>query len=476
MKPNILIVDDDRSFRILTETALASEGFDVRVCPTLRRAREELYSAAPDVLILDRRLPDGDGIDLLREISSTGTVATAVIVVTAYGDVDSAVSAMQAGAVDYLTKPTSIADLLIKIQKVLETRGLKERLALADVANRKPPEVEPQSPALRRVHAELERLSRSPQTPALLLGPSGAGKQYAAELLHRLTHPEQNAPFVDVNCAALPEQLVESELFGHERGAFTDAKATRRGLIEMASGGTLFLDEVTELPEASQAKLLKFLDSGRFRRLGGQREIEVELRILAATNRDIHELVAAGRFREDLYHRLSVFIVRVPALSERREDIPLLAKSFVEFFGRRVKKRIAGISDAALAALCRYDFPGNVRELRNIIERAVILSAGPILEESSLVIESRRISAARPAGFFNVDVLPDGSVPSLESVERAYVARVLEQMNGRRMLTAQVLGVSYPTFLKRLREFGMSGDDLHRSDSDLSQIAVNGKA
>ena len=300
----------------------------------------------------------------------------------------------------------------------------------------------------------------------LLLGQSGAGKQFAAELLHRLTYAEREAaPFVDINCAALPEQLVESELFGHERGAFTDAKTTRRGLIEMAHGGTLFLDEVTELPETSQAKLLKFLDSGRFRRLGGQREIEVELRVIVATNRDIQGLVEHGHFREDLYHRLAVYVVRVPALSKRREDIPLLAKSFVDFFGKRVKKRITGISEGALAALRRYDFPGNVRELRNIIERAVILSPGPVLEESSIVLAQPRLPSARPAGFFTVETSDDGSPPSLEAVERAYVVRVLEHMSGRRLIAAQALGVSYPTFLKRLREFGMpENEQAHRSE------------
>jgi two-component system response regulator AtoC len=460
VKPTILIVDDDRSFRILTETALAGEGFEVRSAATLRKAREELDGGAPDVVVLDRRMPDGDGIALLQELGAAGPVPMPVIVVTAYGDIDSAVAAMQGGAVDYLTKPINVADLVIKIHKVLENRGVRDRLALANVAHRKPTDVEPQSLALRRVHAELERLSGSPQTPVLLLGQSGAGKQFAAELLHRLTFADREAaPFVDVNCAALPEQLVESELFGHERGAFTDAKVTRRGLIEMANGGTLFLDEVTELPESAQAKLLKFLDSGRFRRLGGQREIEVELRVTVATNRDINELVANGRFREDLYHRLAVYVVRVPPLAERKEDIPLLAKSFVDFFGKRVKKRITGISDSALSALSRYDFPGNVRELRNIIERAVILAPGPILDESSIVLGTQRLGPARPPGFFTVDLAPDGTPPSLEAVERAYVARVLEQMSGRRLVAAQALGVSYPTFLKRLREFDMPADE-----------------
>jgi two-component system response regulator AtoC len=286
-----------------------------------------------------------------------------------------------------------------------------------------------------------------------LVGPSGAGKQFAAELLHKLSAPD--APFVEVNCAALPAHLVESELFGHERGAFTDAKTMRRGLIEMADGGTLFLDEITELPEPSQAKLLKFLDSMRFRRLGGQREIEVSLRVVAATNRQLGRL-DPGRFREDLYHRLAVFTVTIPPLSHRREDIPELIESFVRYFAGRVKKRITGIAPGAMAALVAYDYPGNVRELRNIIERAIILAAGPEIGERDVILPERREPQGDPSSFFSVRVSAEGHPPPLEVVERSYVARVLEHHAGKRMLAAQALGISYPTFLKRLRELGLS--------------------
>jgi two-component system response regulator AtoC len=460
MKPSILVVDDDRSFRVLADSALVTEGFDVRTAASLNKARAEIDAAAPDVIILDRRLPDGDGIALLQELRDNGPLASLVIVVTAYGDIDSAVSALQSGAVDYLTKPIQVADLVVKIRKVLETRGLRDRLALATGAGTQPSEVLPRSRAMREVCAQLERVSESPLTPVLLAGPSGAGKQYAAELLHRLTYAgRDDAPFVDVNCAALPENLVESELFGHERGAFTDAKSTHRGLIEMASGGTLFLDEITELPEASQAKLLKFLDSMKLRRLGGQREIEVELRVIAATNREPREIVTSGGLREDLYHRLAVFRVNVPPLRERLEDIPLLAQSFVDYFSRRVKKRITGLSEDALDALRQYGFPGNVRELRNVIERGIILCSGPLLTARDIVIgEEREASTPASPRFFSVDSGADGVPPPLEAVERAYVARVLEHMGGRRMAAAQMLGISYPTFLKRLRELGFDSE------------------
>jgi two-component system response regulator AtoC len=456
MRPSVLVVDDERSFRLLAEEALSSEGFDVRSASTLARARTELDKAAPDVMILDRRLPDGDGIDLLRELTASGQLTSQVIVVTAYADVTNAVEALQAGAVDYLTKPLQVTDLVIKLRKVLEARGLRDRLELAQSAA-VPPMIAPRSAASQDVVHKLEQVAQSPFTPVFLVGPSGAGKQFAAEMLHKMTFADKpdGAPFVEVNCAALPGHLVESELFGHERGAFTDAKTMRRGLIEMADGGTLFLDEITELPEPSQAKLLKFLDSMRFRRLGGQREIEVSLRVIAATNREVHKL-DPSRFREDLYHRLAVFLVNIPSLAQRREDIPELVDSFMRYFSGRVKKRITGMTPGALSAMHAYNYPGNVRELRNIVERAIILAQGPEITERDVILPERRESRDESSAFFSVKLASDGTAPPVEVVERAYVARVLEHLNGKRMAAAQTLGISYPTFLKRLRELGLS--------------------
>ncbi len=457
MRPTVLVVDDERIFRVLAEEALSAEGFDVRTASTLARARAELDAASPDVMILDRRLPDGDGIEMLRELRAADQTTSLVIVVTAYGDVANAVEALQAGAVDYLTKPLQVTDLVIKLRKVLETRGLRDRLALAKSSDARPPAIQPTSVASREVMSQLDRVSQSPLTPVFLVGPSGSGKQYAAELLHRMTFPTEpdGAPFVEVNCAALPAHLVESELFGHERGAFTDAKTMRRGLIEMADGGTLFLDEITELPEPSQAKLLKFLDTMRFRRLGAQREIEVSLRVVAATNRDVRKIDSA-RFREDLYHRLAVFLVNIPPLAERRDDIAELAQGFVRYFAGRVKKRITGISADALRALSAYHFPGNVRELRNIIERAIILAEGPEISARDVILPERGGDRPQAASFFSMPLGPDGAPPPSEVVERAYVARVLEHFHGKRVIAAQALGISYPTFLKRLRELGLA--------------------
>jgi two-component system, NtrC family, response regulator AtoC len=452
MKASVLIVDDERVFRVLAEEALASEGFEVRQAGNLAKARAELARALPDVVVLDRRLPDGDGMDLLREERKERADGPLFVVVTAYGDIQNAVDAVQAGAVDYLAKPVQPTDLVMKLRKVLEVRGLRDQLARVRGAPASP--AESPSPKMRAVMDTLRRVSQSPLTPVFVLGASGSGKQYAAEQLHAMTHGAE-APFIDVNCAALPSNLVESELFGHERGAFTDAKGSRRGLIEMADGGTLFLDEIGELPEASQAKLLKFLDSMRFRRVGGERELEVSLRVIAATNQDVEALVRSGRFREDLYHRLSVFVVQVPPLSQRREEVAPLAKGFLEQFARKTKKRVVGITKQALSQLEAYEFPGNVRELRNIIERAVILAAGSELTPEDLVL---RPTSSRSDGhaFFRVSLEPGQAPPTMQAVEHAYVVRVLEHHEGRRMAAAQALGISYPTFLKRLRELGIA--------------------
>jgi two-component system response regulator AtoC len=456
---SVLVVDDEPVFRLLVEEALAAEQLEVRTAENLRQARVEVDNGAPDILILDRRLPDGDGIDFLKKLRETESSSMIILVLTAYGDVQNAVEALKAGASDYLTKPVQLTDLIVKLRKVLEARGLRDRLAIARNSNAGPPTVGSRSPSMKELEQNLRRVSQSPLTPVFVRGPSGAGKQRAAEILHGLTWAaDPDAPFVELNCAALPDELVESELFGHEKGAFTDAKATRRGLIEMAAGGTLFLDEITELPLRSQAKLLKFLDTMRFRRVGGQREIPVELRIVAAANQDVEALVQAGRFREDLYHRLAVFVLTIPPLAAHRQDVPDLARAFVEFFARRLGKPRLALSEDALRVLADYEFPGNVRELRNIVEHAVILSSGAEITARDIVLPSRGAAWRAVDSFFSVPLDAQGAPPTIDVVERSYVARVLEHCGGHRSAAAEALGISYPTFLKRLRELGLDAE------------------
>lgn len=438
----LLLVDDDRTFAQLACAALAREGFDVEVARSLFETRAAFGRSTPDVVILDRRLPDGDGIDLVRELRARAPDA-AILMVTAHGDVQSAVRAMREGATDYLIKPVELVDLIAKARRSGERQRLQARLeqAQAELSSRHKL-IRPRSEPMRRVLELLERVAQSPRSPVLLLGETGVGKEVLARHLHALSKGA-DAPFVHVNCAALPESMMESELFGHERGAFTDAKATRKGLVEIASGGTLFLDEIGELALPLQAKLLTYLDSGRFRRLGGSAETTSTARVVAATHRDLLERAGEARFREDLYYRLSVFRVDIPPLRERPEDIVPLAEGLLQSVGRELGRREATLGERAKERLHAYRFPGNVRELRNVIERALVLEPGPVLELD--VLEGGR--ASKGEGF-----RVDGEPIALEELERRYVRYVLDRLGGKRGAAAQALGISYPTFLKKLGE------------------------
>jgi two-component system, NtrC family, response regulator AtoC len=312
---------------------------------------------------------------------------------------------------------------------------------------------QPANKNMDRLREELSRLRQSPCTPLLLVGPPGAGKQHTAELLHRKSHQSAEAPFVSVDCAALTRDF-DSELFGKEGAA--DDGAPRPGLVELANGGTLLLRDITALPLGAQAMLLKFLDSMRLRRVGAPRELEVSLRVVATTSREPLELVKAGQFHENLYRRLAVFRLDLPALRHRAEEIVPLAQRFIDELGTRVGKQVIGLADDARATLLRYAFPGNVRELRSIIERALVNAQKPLLSSEDLDLENSGFRASeRALRFFEVQTPADGVPPSLEVIEKAYVHRVLEHTGGKRMAAAQLLGISYPTFLKRLRELGV---------------------
>ena len=480
MKRSVLVVDDERVFRVMAEEALAREGFEVKTAATLTKARAELEHFTPDVIVLDRRLPDGDGLDLLQAAREQGGATALVIVVTAYGDVENAVHALRAGASDYLTKPIQLPDLLVKLNKALEARGLRDQLALAKSSAPRPPITRCDSPAERTLRSRLESVAQSPLTPVLLVGPSGAGKQCAAELLHAMTYASAQAPFVEVNCAAVPRDLFESELFGHEKGAFTDARAPRRGLIELADGGTLFLDEVTELAEGSQAKLLKFLDTMRFRRVGGQREMEVRLRVVAATNQDAARLVEEGKLRADLYHRLSVFTIELPALKRAARGHRRAGRRLRTLFRRsREEARERHLRAARSQLLLSYDYPGNIRELRNIIERAVILARGPELTEKDIVLP-RPAGSEAPArpnaadAFFAIE-LHDQAPPPLEQIEKSYVARVLEHFGGQAHASRAELGDFVSDVFEAAARSGVGlGIAVHGSRDHGSRFAVRG--
>ena len=448
MKRSVLLVDDDRSFSALAQAALAREGWSVRLARSLHEARAALDAESPDAVVLDRRLPDGDGLEFLSSVRTLIPDAP-VLMVTAHGDIQSAVDAIRAGAADYVAKPVELADLVLRVRRALGEQSLRDRLTRAEAEIlRRRRLVPPSSPAMRQVLAALERIATTPRSPVLLLGPTGSGKEVLARHLHALAHASE-APFVHVNCAALPESVVESELFGHEKGAFTDARSARRGLLEAAHGGTLFLDEVGELPVGLQAKLLTFLDSGRYRRVGSSTEETSHARVVAATNRNLEAEIRSGRFREDLWFRLSVFALHVPPLRERPEDILPLAEALLAELSAELGKKGAVLGAVAKERLLRYPFPGNVRELRNVLERALVLEPTSELDLPVLDGQPEPLPGGVPgAGPFVIGGAP---IP-MDELERRYARHVLGQLGGRRVEAAKALGLSYPTFLKRIED------------------------
>ena len=458
---SVLLVDDEKSFRVIAGEALAREGYSVRSAETGAQGMR-LFAAEPaDVVVLDRNLPDVDGVEVLSRLSRESQergLDTLFLVATAYADVENAVLALRHGAEDYLTKPIQLPDLLIKIRKALETRRLRKRVTALRTGT---PSAffETRSAAMREALDRLRAVAGSPSTSVLLQGESGTGKEVVARLLHAETPGRSEEAFVELNCAALSESLLESELFGHERGAFTDAKSSKRGLLEIADGGTLFLDEIGELPATVQAKLLRVLETMTFRRVGGTRDLTTDVRIVAATNRDLAAEVTAGRFRLDLFHRLDVFHLTVPPLRDRREDIAPLARHLLEQLAQRLSRTPPQLSAEAEAALLAYPWPGNVRELRNALERALILERGGSIGPRALLLGPTTPSAAAvptPADVFFSLRLIEGRPPTLDELEKAYIERLLAHTGGNRTQAARLLGVSYPTIAKKITDLDIT--------------------
>jgi DNA-binding NtrC family response regulator len=453
MAARVLIVDDEKTFRVAAQAGLAAEGMEVRTAASGGEGLAAARDFAPDVIVLDRNLPDADGLSVLAKLREEGgDDAPPVVMATAYGEIENAVKALQAGAVDYLTKPIQLPALVVTIERALEARRLRRRAAGHSGASRRRLEREfcaGTSGAMRAVLDLVEKVAASPDTTVLVEGESGTGKQLVAHLVHVKTAGRRDAPFVELNCAAIPETLLESELFGFERGAFTDAKRAKPGLLEEAEGGTLFLDEVGDMPLATQAKLLKVLETQVFRRLGGTRDIATDVRFVAATHRDLAAEVAAGRFRLDLFHRLDVFRVAIPPLRDRPEDVLPLARFFLADLAPRAGKAISGITPETERRLQAYAFPGNVRELRNVIERAVVLEGGAVLGEGSILLRQER-APGQAAG-----AAPEGPPPSLAEVEREYLRGLLQRAGGNKSQVARWMGVSYPTVQKKIADYGL---------------------
>jgi two-component system, NtrC family, response regulator AtoC len=478
MSARILVADDERTFRMVAQAALAAEGFEVRTAASGGEALEVARAFAPDVVILDRNLPDADGLSVLERLHREDRDAPMVVMATAYGEVENAVQALKLGAFDYLTKPIQLPALVVTVRKALEAKRLRRRAEAFSGASRRDLErrfVPGSSAGMQGVVELAEKVAASPSTTVLVEGESGTGKELVARLVHVRTPGRCDAPFVELNCAAIPETLLESELFGYERGAFTDAKRAKPGLLEEAEGGTVFLDEVGDMPLATQAKLLKVLETQVFRRLGGSRDLAADVRFVAATHRDLQAEVAESRFRLDLYHRLDVFRIAIPPLRERREDVLPLARAFLAEFAARAGKPIAGFDAEAERRLLAYAFPGNVRELRNVIERAVILEGGRTLSADSVLLRPvppppPAHAAAHPAAtaITPSPVAPWGDdagapPPTMEQVERAYLEQLVERARGNKSQVARWMGVSYPTVVKKIADHGI---DLSRWKGD----------
>ena len=445
----VLIVEDDASARVGLEQLVRSWGFAAEAAADGVEGLEKVTTFRPAIVITDLVMPRMDGLELLRALQTQGADVTTLLL-TAQGTVETAVAAMKEGAYDYLTKPVDIQRLRILLDKIVERletlrevkslrRQLREHGAFGSMIGN--------SPEMRKIYSVIEQAAPT-SASVLLTGESGTGKELVAQAVHQLS-PRASFPFVAINCAAIPETLLESEIFGHEKGAFTGAADRRPGCFELADRGTLFLDEIGEMTPSTQVKLLRVLQERRFRRLGGRQEQSVDVRIIAATNIDPQDAVQKGKLREDLYYRLNVFAVRLPPLRARREDLPLLIQAFIKEFNTRNHKSIAGVDQAAMRILEEYEWPGNVRELRNVIERATILASGQFIEAKHL---PPGLSAGPPVSKTSRVALAPGT--TVEEAERQLILMTLEHTRDNKTRAADILGISLKTLhnkLNRLR-------------------------
>jgi DNA-binding NtrC family response regulator len=449
-KGRLVVIDDEVNAAAALETLLREDGYEVARAHDAKSGLALLETMEADVVLTDLRMPGMDGLELLARIKEIRP-QTMVILMTAYGTVKTAVRAMKMGAEDYLGKPIDVEELEVILQKVLEKKRLLEeaRILRERVQTKyRFDNLVGESPEMLAAFKTIQQVAGS-SSSVLLLGESGTGKELFAQALHQ-NSPRRNKPFVKVACAALPETLLESELFGHEKGSFTGALYTRAGRFEMADGGTLFLDEIGDISPTVQVKLLRFLEEREFERVGGNRTYKVDVRIVCATHRDLSKKIQEGTFREDLYYRLNVIEIHVPALRDRPGDIPVLAHHFMKKYADANRKSVRGLSDEALALLLRHGWPGNVRELENAIERAVVLAAEPVLTPAHFPT-LRRLEAAAPNGSGSGGVSIPGS--TFAEIEREAILRTLEAVGGSTSRAAALLGISARKIQYKVKEY-----------------------
>jgi two-component system response regulator PilR (NtrC family) len=452
----VLVVDDERSLRELLSIVLRREGYDVVVAENGKSALELIAREPIDLLISDIKMPDMSGVEVLR-VAKKADPDVLAIMVTAFASTETAVEAMRLGACDYLSKPFDVDLLKMKVREKIENRQLRQENVLlkrtlglshqfANIIGR--------SQAMLDVFKMIETIARTNST-ILLTGESGTGKGLVAQAVH-FHSLRRERPMVALNCGAMPETLLESELFGHMRGAFTGAESNKKGLLEVAEMGTIFLDEIGEMSPVMQVKLLRVLQERRFRRVGGLEELQADIRVIAATNQDLTKAVAEGRFREDLYYRINVIPIVLPPLRERREDIPLLAEHFLGKYAEQMGKAVTAISRPALDLLLRHDWPGNIRELENVIERAVALEPTPAVLPESLPpsLRSVRARTEAPVG----EILPAEGLDleaHVKELERGYIAQALERANGVQVRAAELLGMSFRSFRYYVKKYNL---------------------
>jgi DNA-binding NtrC family response regulator len=454
----ILVVEDERAIQLALSGLLRREGYEVAVADSAEAALAQLREGPADLVLTDLALGQGlSGMDVLREVKASRP-ETAVVMITAHGSEKVAVQAMKAGAQDYLPKPFDNDEIRIIVQRALEhTRLQREHRMLLERIDRELrfENLVGSGPAMRRVFEMIEKVAETDLT-VLVRGESGTGKELVAQALHQRS-PRRGRPFVAVNCAAISRELVESELFGHEKGAFTGADARRIGRFEAAGGGTIFLDEIGDMAPETQAKVLRVLEERSLERVGSTKPVEVDVRVIAATHRDLEAEVKRGRFREDLYYRLKVVQIAVPPLRERREDVPALVDRFLSQLAERLGREPRRISAGALAALAGYAWPGNVRELRNVVEQAAVLAPGEMIGEADLRLPCRQ-EASAPAALAGGG-FADAKRQATEDFERSYLLRALRQHGGNISRTAEAIGMVRQSLQQKIRELGLRSED-----------------
>jgi DNA-binding NtrC family response regulator len=444
MKPCVLIVDDERLVRISLRSRLEEEGCRVLEAGNAAEALEQ-YQTGVDAVLLDFHLPDLDGIEVLGQMRALDP-GPPVIMLTAHSSVERAVKAMQKGAAHFAAKPFDVGEIAALVKRLLEPFRLRQEIARlsANGVGTGVAQLVGESKAMRKVRELIGRVARSPASTVLITGESGTGKDLVARAVHAESE-RSGGPFMNITCSALPETLLESELFGHEKGAFTDAKQRTTGLLEQADGGAVFLDEIAEMTPALQAKLLRFLEEKAFRRVGGAADVRPDVRVIAATHKDLQEAIAAGQFRADLYYRLAVLQITVPPLHKRKGDVELLAKFFIDRFNREFNKGIRGLSPGALQVLELYSWPGNVRELKNAIERAVLLCDQTRLEAGDFEFTTAQRAPDKIR-------LPPGGI-KLDELERELLTQALERTAGNQSRAARLLGITRDQIRYRIAKF-----------------------